>query len=121
MWYVVPKEGGNIYLDNFVISKYAVNKKAAQYFLKFICLKDIAKENSRYAGAISPVKDAYEELRAEYTEELESDSASQEWKDMYMDMLFPSTETLNRCGTMRDYGKVRNDEISAKWADVRQQ
>ncbi len=121
MWYVVPKEGGNIYLDNLVISKYSANQKAAQYFLQFVCTKEIAKENSDYAGAISPVKAAYEELYAEYTEDLEEDPASQEWKDMYMDMLFPSTETLNRCGTMRDYGKTRNDEISSSWADVRHQ
>ncbi len=121
MWYVVPKEGGNIYLDNFVISKYSANQKAAQYFLQFICTKEIAKENSDYAGAISPVKAAYDELYAEYTEDLAEDPASQEWKDMYMDMLFPSSETLDRCGTMRDYGKTRNDEISSSWADVRHQ
>ncbi|MBP5465970.1 MAG: extracellular solute-binding protein, partial [Clostridia bacterium] len=29
LWYVVPDEGGNVYIDNFVISKYAENVEAA--------------------------------------------------------------------------------------------
>ena len=62
LWYVVPEEGGNVYIDNFVISKYAKNVEAANWFLKFICTKDIALKNSEYAGAISIVKEAYEEL-----------------------------------------------------------
>ena len=40
LWYVVPKEGGNVYIDCFVINTYAVNVEAANYFLKFLCQKD---------------------------------------------------------------------------------
>ena len=42
LWYVVPDEGGNVYIDAFVISKYAKNVEAANWFLKFLCLKDTA-------------------------------------------------------------------------------
>ena len=123
MWYVVPKEGGNIYLDCFVISKYAGNVEAANYFLEFLCTKKIALRNSEYAGAISPVAAAYDELKAEYEadETLGEGAAAGEeakWREMYLDMMFPSAETLNRCGTMRDFGK-RDGDISVKWANVR--
>ncbi len=123
MWYVVPKEGGNIYLDCFVISKYAKNTEAANYFLEFLCTKEIALRNSEYAGAISPVTAAYDELKAEYEadETLGEGAAAGEeaaWKAMYLDMMFPSAETLNRCGTMRDFGS-RDADISVKWANVR--
>lgn len=123
MWYVVPKEGGNIYLDCFVISKYAGNVEAANYFLEFLCTKKIALRNSEYAGAISPVAAAYDELKAEYEadETLGEGAAAGEeakWREMYLDMMFPSAETLDRCGTMRDFGK-RDGDISVKWANVR--
>ena len=119
MWYVVPKEGGNIYLDNFVISKYAKNVDAAQYFLEFICQKDVAMANSQYAGAISPVKAAYQQLLNDYTYQFEMNpDADEEWVAMYMDMLFPSNETLARCGTMIDFGDS-DAEITKKWVDIK--
>ncbi len=123
MWYVVPKEGGNVYLDCFVISKYAQNVEAAQLFLEFICTKEIALRNSEYAGAISPVTAAYDQLKADYEADEtlgEGAAAGQEsaWREMYLDMLFPSAEVLERCGTMRDFGS-RDGDISVKWANVR--
>lgn len=121
MWYVVPKEGGNIYLDSFVISKYAKNAEAANYFLKFLCLKETALKNSEYAGAISPVAAAYDELYEQYTSDTSyAEESGQAWRDMYIDTLFPSPETLARCGTMRDF-KDADAEISVKWANVRNQ
>ncbi len=119
LWYVVPKEGGNIYLDNFVISKYGKNQEAAQYFLEFICRKEIAIKNSEYAGAISPVKAAYDQLYAEYyADESIGAGAAEGWREMYLDMLFPSEETLARCGTMRDFGD-KDGTISEAWSNAR--
>lgn len=119
LWYVVPKEGGNIYLDNFVISKYGKNQEAAQYFLEFICRKEIAIKNSEYAGAISPVKAAYDQLYAEYyADESIGEGAAEGWREMYLDMLFPSKETLARCGTMRDFGD-KDGTISEAWSNAR--
>lgn len=119
LWYVVPQEGGNIYLDNFVISKYGKNQEAAQYFLEFICRKEIAIKNSEYAGAISPVKAAYDQLYAEYyADESIGEGAAEGWREMYLDMLFPSEETLARCGTMRDFGD-KDGTISEAWSNAR--
>lgn len=108
LWYEIPKEGGNVYVDGFVIPKYAKNQDAANMFLEFLCRKENAIANSVYIGAVSTVTAAYDEMKAEKEAEVIKDKdgneVSAEWKAMYMDMLFPSEETLNRCGTMRYYG-----------------
>ncbi|MCR4661558.1 MAG: extracellular solute-binding protein [Clostridia bacterium] len=120
LWYVVPKEGGNVYIDSFVISKYAVNTKAANYFLKFICQKDIAVQNSEYAGAISPVSEAYDELLEYYTVDEDGlfEGTAEGWKEMFIETMFPSTETLNRCGVMKDFGEGKN-RVTTMWGNVR--
>ena len=120
LWYVVPEEGGNVYIDAFVISKYAVNVQAANYFLKFLCTTDIAVQNSEYAGCISPVAAAYDELYDYYdTDEdgLFEDTATG-WKEMFMETMFPSAETLNRCGVMKDFGDGQA-AVTEMWSNIK--
>lgn len=120
LWYVVPEEGGNVYIDAFVISKYAKNVQAANYFLKFLCTKDIAIANSEWAGAISPVAAAYDELYDYYIEDEDGmfDDTPEGWKEMFIETMFPSTETLNRCGVMKDFGDGKNAVVDM-WASIR--
>jgi len=120
LWYVVPKEGGNVYIDCFVISKYAKNTQAANYFLKFLCQKDTAIANSEFAGAISPVAAAYDDLYDRYTNEdgdILKNVPSPEWKAMFIETMFPSIETLNRCGVMKDFGS-RQSIIVRTWGTI---
>ena len=119
LWYVVPDEGGNVYIDNFVINKYAKNVDAANYFLKFLCRKDIAIQNSEWAGAISCVKDAYEELYDNYVEDEDGmfENTPAGWKDMFLETMFPSVETLNRCGMMKDLGDGKT-RVTTMWSQI---
>lgn len=117
LWYVVPKEGGNVYIDAFVITKYAKNVKAAQMFLAFLCRKDIAIINSECAGAISPVAAAYDELKAQYESDDEMfDGVDPEWKAMFIEAMFPSVDTLNRCGVMKNFSAADYENISRMWS-----
>ena len=117
LWYVVPKEGGNVYIDAFVISKYAKNVDAAQEFLAYLCRKDVAIANSEYAGCISPVKAAYDELYETYTTDEEMfEGTSEAWKEMFLETMFPSAETLNRCGVMKDFAPADYENVSRMWA-----
>lgn len=124
LWYVIPEEGGNVYIDSFVISSYAKNVDAANYFLKFLCQKDVAVRNSEYAGAISPVKAAYDELFANYSEERENKTGifgnkTDEWCEMYLDMIFPSQDTLDRCAVNPDYKNAAEEQaIASMFADM---
>ena len=119
LWYVVPKEGGNVYIDAFVISKYAVNVDAARAFLQFLCRKDIAVKNSEYAGAISPVAAAYDELYAYYTEDEDGifEGTADGWKEMFLETMFPSAGTLNRCGVMKDFGNGKS-AVTDMWSSI---
>lgn len=53
--YVIPKEGSNIWFDGWVIPKYAVNTKAASYFINFLCRPDNAIRISDYIGYVSVI------------------------------------------------------------------
>lgn len=119
LWYVVPEEGGNVYIDAFVISKYAKNVTAANYFLKFLCTTEIAVQNSEYAGCISPVAEAYDELYAAYMEDEDGmfEDTPEGWKEMFMETMFPSEETLNRCGVMKDFGSGKT-AVTRMWANI---
>ena len=119
LWYVVPTEGGNVYMDNFCITKNVVNEKAANYFLKYLCTKEVAIANSEYAGCISPVAEAYDELKTGYEEDEDGmfEGVSDEWKAMFMETMFPSQETLNRCGVMKDI-KSGKDDLIQMWAGL---
>ena len=118
LWYRVPKEGGNVYMDTFMIPKYAGNASAAQLFLQFFCTVDVAVANSYYAGAISPVAEAYDALYEEYSTDDEFFEGTEEgWKEMYLDMMFPSEETLLRCGVMKSY-KKNSSKINLMFADI---
>ena len=124
LWYIIPKEGGNVYIDSFVISAYAKNVEAANWFIKFVCQKDIAIQNSEYIGAISPVEAAYDQLLADYAERAENktdmfEGKSEEWCEMYIDMLFPSQETLARCAVNPDYKNALEEQaIASMFADM---
>ena len=119
LWYVVPEEGGNIYIDNFVISVYAKNVKAANYFLKFLCTTEVAVKNSEYAGCVSPVAEAYDELYESYVEDEDGMFADtpEGWKEMFIETMFPSAETLNRCGVMKDFGSGLTKVVNM-WGNV---
>ena len=119
LWYVVPDEGGNVYIDAFVISTYAVNVDAANWFLKFLCLKDTAVANSEYAGAISPVAAAYDELYEDYNdpENKMLKGVDPAWRAMFIETMFPSEATLSRCGVMKDFGNGKN-AVAAMWSSI---
>ncbi len=126
LWYYIPKEGGNVYVDGFVIPKTAGNKDAANLFLSYLCTLDAAVKNSYYIGAISPVSQAYNYLFDEYsnndeffegTAPADPETGWWSWRDMYLDMVFPSNETLKRCGVMKNF-KVNNSKVNLMFADI---
>lgn len=53
--YVVPEEGANVWFDGWVIPKYAVNTKAASYFINFMCMPENAIRNMEEIGYVSVI------------------------------------------------------------------
>ncbi|KAI4453896.1 glucose inhibited division protein a [Holotrichia oblita] len=99
--YIVPKEGSNVWCDAWVIPANAGNKTAANMFLKFLMTDEISKLNASYAGAPSVNQKAMAELREEIEADDEFFAGTADWfKDMYLEMMFPTSEVLERCYLM---------------------
>lgn len=69
--YVVPKEGSNVWLDAWGVTKYCENMEAAQQFLDFLCREDMARKNFEYIYYSTPneavIEGLSEEQRADET------------------------------------------------------
>lgn len=120
--YIVPTEGSNVWVDGFVINKNAVNTKAANMFIQYLCQADVAYECMDYVGSTSGVKEAVDNYKADIQanpqEWFGDDNISQEFLTMYYEMMFPTQQTLLRCGIMRDFGEG-NDLLNEMWIRVR--
>ena len=53
--YEVPMEGSNVWFDGWVIPHYSRNRKAASYFINYICRPDVALANMETIGYVSAV------------------------------------------------------------------
>ena len=53
--YTVPVEGSVVWFDGWVIPKYAVNTRAARYFIDFMCMPENAVRNMDATGYVSVV------------------------------------------------------------------
>ena len=65
--YVVPKEGSNVWMDNFVVLKSSANKEAAERFINFMCDPQVAARNSEFVGYTTPNEAALEYVGEEFT------------------------------------------------------
>lgn len=52
--YVIPKEGTNVWIDSWVITKSAPNKENAEKFIDFMCRPEIALKNFEYITYSTP-------------------------------------------------------------------
>lgn len=52
--YIVPRQGSNLWFDNFVIPKTAKNKRAAYQFINFMLKPENAAQNAEYIGYATP-------------------------------------------------------------------
>ena len=80
--YIIPKEGSNLWIDSWMITKECKNKEAAEKFLDFLCREDIAKANFEYVCYSSPNMAVVESMDDQY----KSDNA-----------IFPPEESVNNC------------------------
>ncbi len=120
--YVVPKEGSNVWFDGWVIPKYAVNTKAARYFINFICRPDIAIRNMNEIGYVSVIASP-EVLEAQSDDELETTiDASYFFGDgaenVKLNPVYPDKSVIERCAMMHDSGD-RTPKMLEMWARVK--
>ncbi len=139
LYYGVPVEGANVWVDSFCIPKYTKNEQAAQYFLQYLCEYEQAYVNRDYAGCSSPIeavaadtkqvmqtalevaqgkKPTVSEDIAEdvaYYAEFFSGASGEDFGEMFIELLFPSEEVLSRCAVMKDSDKDACIEMAKMW------
>ena len=116
--YVVPDEGSNVWVDGWIIPTNAKNVTAANWFLRYISEAAVAKQNMDWMGTSVAVKAAMDAAKAEFEEET-YEGAADGFKEMYIDMVFPSAEVLARCKIMRDFGEDMSVKLDEMWTEVR--
>ena len=118
LYYTVPIEGGNVWVDGFAISKYAKNTKAANYFIQYLCEKEVGYDCMDYVGSTTAVAESAEQYKADLLANEEFFEGTYDgFKEMYIDMMFPSEETLKRCAIMIDFGEY-NEKLDQMWMDI---
>ena len=121
--YVVPKEGSNVWFDGWVIPKYAVNTKAARYFINFMCRPDIAIRNMEEIGYVSVIASP-EVLEAQSDDELETTIDASYFfgegaENVKLNpVLYPDKSVIERCAMMHDSG-ARTPKMLEMWARIK--
>ncbi|MBQ3723348.1 MAG: ABC transporter substrate-binding protein [Bacteroidales bacterium] len=105
--YIVPQEGSNVWFDGWVIPKYAVNVKAATYFIDFMCRPDIAIRNMDVTGYVSANGDI-SVLESQVDDELDPIDVSYFFPgadSVRVDpVLYPDKSTIEVCALEHDWG-----------------
>ncbi len=129
--YTVPEEGSVVWFDGWVIPKYAVNTRAARYFINFMCKPENAIRNMDATGYVSVVTNEevldYISSEEDYDEALDlsylfvhADGSPIEGSDsVFTDpVLYPSRSVIDRCAVMHDSGD-RTDKMLEMWSRVK--
>jgi len=120
--YEVPQEGSQVWFDGWVIPKYAVNKKAAEYFINFMCMPENAVRNMDVIGYVSAI----------YGDEVLNYMTNEEFPPINVSYFFgeghdsvcvnpvfyPDQSVIDRCHIMHDSGD-RTQLLLEMWTRVK--
>lgn len=125
--YTIPEEGSNYWFDGWVIPKYAVNTKAASYFINYMCRSESAIRNMDVIGYVSAV--ATPEVLEHMQEQSIENGDTQERDMTYFfgegaenvilnKVMYPDKETFDRLALMHDSGD-RTQALLEMWSRVK--
>jgi len=98
--YVVPKEGGNKWVDAWVILESSASKDLAHKFIDFMCRPDIAARNMDYTGYTSGIEAAWEDF------------------DLEDEVMFPPADVLARCEVFL-YSPTALQKYIDTWTEIK--
>jgi len=104
--YVIPKEGGTIWVDNLCIPKGAPNRELAHKFIDYILRPEVSAAISNAVGYANPNEAA---LKLVGKEVLEDPVAN------------PSPEELKRCLLLQELEPAIKKKLDDAWAQVKGQ
>ena len=105
--YVIPKEGTNVWIDSWVVTKNAPNRENAEKFIDFMCRPDIALMNFEYITYSTP-NDAARELIKE--EDIKNSPIA-----------FPDLSQYSNLETFQYLGEDADQMYNDLWKEVKSQ
>jgi spermidine/putrescine transport system substrate-binding protein len=121
--YIIPVEGSNIWFDGWCIPKYAVNTKAASYFINYLCMPENAILNMEEIGYVSVISSpeiiewaqdttfAPSNITYFFGENADSVCVNP--------IMYPDSEIIAKCALMHDAGEEMNKELINMWNRVK--
>lgn len=122
--YIVPQEGSNVWYDGWVIPKYAVNTKAAAYFIDFMCRPDNAILNMEEIGYVSVIASPeileWAQDEEAYPEALDASYFFGEGAEAVHvnPVQYPDKTVIERCALMHDCGE-QTEQMLDMWNRVK--
>jgi spermidine/putrescine transport system substrate-binding protein len=105
--FVIPDEGGNLWVDNMCIPNGAANPQAAHAMMNFVYQPEIMAQICAYVQFISPVP-AAREILADSDDEEEQELADSE-------LIFPSEATLDQ---VHGYPDLSDEAEELRWLEL---
>lgn len=102
--YVVPKEGSNVWLDSWCITKNCRNTEAACRFLDFLCRDDVALKNFEYIYYSTPNETVKDNLPPE---------------DRNDKSMFPDDSVTENCEVNTLTDPETNELLNRLWKDLK--
>ena len=102
--YVVPKEGSNLWIDSWVVTKHCKNMDAAEKFLDFLCREDVGYANFEYIYYSTPNKAVVNMM----DESLATDPA-----------IVPEYDTLTDCEVFEALDEKTTALYSELWKEIK--
>ena len=102
--YVVPKEGSNVWVDSWIMTKNCKNTAAAQKFLDFLCREDVATANFEYIYYSTPNEAVVENME----DELKNDPA-----------IVPDDEAVSNCEVCAQTDEATTELYGELWTEIK--
>lgn len=121
--YEVPIEGSNMWFDGWVIPKYSRNRKAASYFINYLCRPDVALANMETTGYVSAIGTP-EILEEKIDTTLDSHVNLSYFfgpghDDVQINPIqYPDSSIVARCAIIRDAGD-NTEAVLEMWSHVK--
>jgi len=120
--YEVPQEGSQVWFDGWVIPKYSVNRKAAEYFINFMCMPENAIRNMDVIGYVSAIygREILDYMTNEDFPPVDVSYFFGEGADSVCvnPVFYPDKSVIERCHIMHDSGD-RTQLLLEMWTRVK--
>lgn len=102
--YVVPKEGSNLWIDSWIVTKNCQNTDAAKQFLDFLCREDVATANFEYIYYSTPNDAVVRNMDSELKNNL---------------AVVPTEESLVNCEVINQNDDELTELYSELWKEIK--